>query len=70
MDVRHEASHNDMPSLPVLRLAASQAWHWLCQHYWQAQVQQLQQQDDQLQSTLQVGIKAMLRSMLQPCQHP
>lgn len=44
VDVRHEASHNDMPSLSLLRLAAAQALDWLQAAYWQRQAAHLHQQ--------------------------
>lgn len=34
VDVRHEATHNELPSLPTLQLAARQALDWLVQQYW------------------------------------
>eukprot|EP00892_Ulva_mutabilis_P011472 jgi/Ulvmu1/8698/UM047_0038.1 len=37
VDVRHEATHNHIPSLHMLRLAASHALSWLYLNYWSAQ---------------------------------
>ncbi|KAL7753253.1 rRNA-processing protein las1 [Sorochytrium milnesiophthora] len=37
VDLRHEASHDRLPSLAVLRLAARQALQWLHQGYWAVQ---------------------------------
>jgi hypothetical protein len=34
VDVRHEATHNELPSLPTLQLAARQALDWLLTQYW------------------------------------
>lgn len=34
VDLRHEATHNELPTLPVLRLAARQALAWLAEQYW------------------------------------
>lgn len=34
VDLRHEATHNELPSLQVLRLAAQQALAWLRTNYW------------------------------------
>lgn len=34
VDLRHEATHNELPSLRVLRLAAHQALAWLRASYW------------------------------------
>ena len=41
VDLRHQASHNSMPSLPVLRAAARYLLAWFRQHYWGAQAEQL-----------------------------
>ena len=54
VDVRHEASHNDMPSLSLLRLAAAQALDWLQAAYWQRQEAYLQQQKGRVVQLLQV----------------
>lgn len=59
MDVRHEASHNDMPSLSLLRLAAAQALDWLQAAYWQRQEAYLQQQKDRVVQLLQVKVPTM-----------
>jgi len=37
VDIRHTASHNALPSLPALSLAADRALQWLRQHYWDPQ---------------------------------
>ncbi len=37
VDLRHEATHNELPSLACLRLAAAHALTWLAGHYWQRQ---------------------------------
>ncbi|GLI60727.1 hypothetical protein VaNZ11_002953 [Volvox africanus] len=37
VDVRHEATHNELPSLPLLRAAASSALSWLQDNYWGGQ---------------------------------
>lgn len=37
VDIRHEASHNQLPTLPLLRLASKQALDWLKSHYWEPQ---------------------------------
>lgn len=42
VDVRHEATHNELPSLPVLRRAAEAALEWLRTRYWDAQRAQLE----------------------------
>ncbi|KAL3928816.1 MAG: hypothetical protein SGPRY_002227 [Prymnesium sp.] len=37
VDLRHECTHNRLPSLSAFRLLAEQALLWLHQHYWLAQ---------------------------------
>ncbi|CAA6654447.1 unnamed protein product [Spirodela intermedia] len=37
VDIRHESSHNDVPSLPLVRLASIRALDWLKSHYWEPQ---------------------------------
>jgi hypothetical protein len=41
VDVRHEASHNELPSLSLLRVAAAEALAWLQASYWQRQADHL-----------------------------
>ncbi len=42
VDIRHTASHNALPSLAALSLAAHRALEWLGQHYWGPQAAALQ----------------------------
>ncbi|XP_078438310.1 las1-like family protein isoform X2 [Wolffia australiana] len=37
VDIRHESSHNEVPSLPLVRLASVKALDWLKSHYWEPQ---------------------------------
>ena len=37
VDLRHESTHQTMPSLPALRFAARRALQWLGENYWQRQ---------------------------------
>ncbi|CAG9462407.1 unnamed protein product [Pedinophyceae sp. YPF-701] len=37
VELRHMATHNELPGLPVLRLAAQHSMAWLATHYWGAQ---------------------------------
>ncbi|KAL3674182.1 hypothetical protein V7S43_000142 [Phytophthora oleae] len=37
VDLRHESTHNQLPSLPVLRFAARHLLAWLRANYWEAQ---------------------------------
>jgi predicted Rdx family selenoprotein len=34
VDIRHETSHNELPSLPLVRHASKQALEWLQRNYW------------------------------------
>lgn len=34
VDIRHEATHHELPSLPLLRLGVQQALGWLKDTYW------------------------------------
>eukprot|EP01135_Chromosphaera_perkinsii_P003524 Nk52_evm24s246 gene=Nk52_evmTU24s246 len=47
VDIRHEATHMAMPSLPVLRLGAERALAWLYTNYWTAQVGSLNEAKSQ-----------------------
>lgn len=38
VDIRHEVTHNIMPSVATLRLASDQSLQWLRRNYWQPQV--------------------------------
>lgn len=42
VDVRHEAAHNELPSLSLLRQAATEALTWLKEYYWERQRLSLQ----------------------------
>ena len=41
VDIRHDASHKELPSLQLLRLGARQALEWLEQSYWSCQLNHL-----------------------------
>lgn len=41
VDLRHESTHNELPSAASLRLAAAQALVWLQSNYWQRQADHL-----------------------------
>ena len=45
VDLRHDTSHNALPSLSTLRLAATTLLHWLHSEYWEAQTAQLRAVD-------------------------
>jgi len=52
VEVRHEATHNRLPSLAVLRIAAQQAMLWLHEHYWLPQRTQLRALPEQVADCL------------------
>lgn len=54
VDIRHEASHNELPSLALLRLGATSALAWLSQSYWQQQADHLTLRKSQIKELLQV----------------
>jgi hypothetical protein len=41
VDVRHESTHQTLPSIQVLRLASGQALAWLDEHYWTIQEEEV-----------------------------
>lgn len=57
VDIRHEASHNDLPSLSLLRLAAAEALQWLQAAYWQRQQDHLSQQQQRVVRLLKVSLQ-------------
>lgn len=58
MDVRHEASHNELPNLALLRLAAEHGLIWLRNSYWQRQHNFRVDAQDRLALTLQVATRS------------
>ncbi|XP_065850946.1 uncharacterized protein [Euphorbia lathyris] len=46
IDIRHESSHRDLPSLTLVRNAAVQAIHWLKAYYWEPQMELIPYQRD------------------------
>ncbi len=52
--MRHEAAHNELPSLAVLRLAARVALAWLAAGYWQRQADHLAACQARIAELLQV----------------
>lgn len=73
VDIRHEASHNDLPSLSLLRLAAAEAVQWLQAAYWQRQQAHLHQQQQRVVELLKVPrLSCIIRLTLagqNPCIH-
>ncbi|KAJ7544007.1 hypothetical protein O6H91_09G061400 [Diphasiastrum complanatum] len=52
VDIRHEAAHNELPRISLLRIASKQALHWLEQRYWQQQREALKDAELQLKLKL------------------
>ena len=52
--VRHEAAHNELPSLSHLRLGVDRALAWLKENYWERQAQYLQTNQALVSSLLKV----------------
>ena len=64
VDVRHEATHNELPSLALLRLAAGRALEWLRASYWQRQAEHVASEDARVRQLLQVILERTYRG---PC---
>lgn len=60
VDLRHESTHNQMPSLPVLRFAAQHLLAWLRSNYWLKQEELLRSQVLQLGDALQAKMAQLL----------
>jgi ribosomal biogenesis protein LAS1 len=54
VDVRHEATHTELPSLALLRLAAGRALDWLRAGYWQRQADHVASEHARVRQLLQV----------------
>lgn len=46
VEIRHQASHNNLPRLGTLQSAAQEALVWIQKHYWEAQEQQIGKETD------------------------
>ena len=66
MDVRHEATHNELPTLALLRLAAGAALDWLRAGYWQRQAEHLASCHERIRALLQVNPNPVLYKTLKP----
>ena len=53
VDIRHEATHNELPSLALLRLAAGHALDWLRASYWQRQAEHVAAEHARIRQLLQ-----------------
>ncbi|KAL7159682.1 hypothetical protein ABFS83_01G044500 [Erythranthe nasuta] len=62
IDIRHEGSHRDPPSLIVVRLASQKAIDWLISYYWEPQEKEIPLQTNQT-SNLRKEIKRRLREV-------
>ncbi|CAL5227892.1 g10933 [Coccomyxa viridis] len=58
VDIRHEASHNELPSLALLRLGAATALAWLSQSYWQQQADHVTLRKSQIHDLLQAYVQS------------
>ncbi|KMZ65703.1 hypothetical protein ZOSMA_310G00070 [Zostera marina] len=52
VDIRHESSHGEPPSLPLLRLASTTALDWLKSHYWETQRRMIPDVRKEIKSSL------------------
>ncbi|KAK1372831.1 putative pre-rRNA-processing protein las1 [Heracleum sosnowskyi] len=59
IDVRHECSHRDLPSLRLVRLASLKALEWLKSYYWEPQTLAIPSD----QSNVRKEIKSVLREL-------
>ncbi|KAK9842959.1 hypothetical protein WJX74_004892 [Apatococcus lobatus] len=67
IDIRHEASHNELPALPLLRTAARQALAWLQATYWQLQTEHLAACNERTHDLLQELYASRLSAGRQTC---
>ncbi|TYZ66078.1 hypothetical protein PybrP1_007672 [[Pythium] brassicae (nom. inval.)] len=61
VDLRHESTHNQLPSLPVLRFAAQHLLAWLRANYWHKQDELLRAQVRRVGDALSARIAQLLR---------
>ncbi|KAI3468498.1 hypothetical protein Pfo_025161 [Paulownia fortunei] len=62
IDIRHEGSHRDLPSLQLARLASKKALDWLVSYYWKPQEKAIPIQNNQT-ANLRKEIKRRLREV-------
>ncbi|KAL0330984.1 UNVERIFIED_CONTAM: hypothetical protein Sangu_1643900 [Sesamum angustifolium] len=62
IDIRHEGSHRDLPSLQLVRLASKKALDWLVSYYWKPQEEAIPTQSNQA-AKLRKEIKRRLREV-------
>lgn len=64
VDIRHESTHNELPSLSVLRVAAKQALEWLRTKYWQAQRTCIADSQGNVRDTMNTFIESHIAAAL------
>ncbi|KAL1532300.1 hypothetical protein AAHA92_32327 [Salvia divinorum] len=62
IDIRHEGSHRDLPSLQLVRLASTKALDWLISYYWEPQAKAIPVQNNKT-ANLRKEIKRSLREV-------
>lgn len=62
IDIRHEGSHRDLPSLRLVRLASVKALDWLKSYYWEPQKKAIPLQRDG-SSNIRKEIKSKIREL-------
>ncbi|XP_057799022.1 uncharacterized protein LOC131014893 isoform X2 [Salvia miltiorrhiza] len=62
IDIRHEGSHRDLPSLQLVRLASTKALDWLISYYWEPQEKSIPVQNNKT-ANLRREIKRSLREI-------
>ncbi|KAK1281409.1 hypothetical protein QJS04_geneDACA015022 [Acorus gramineus] len=71
VDIRHESSHRNLPSLPIVRLGSMKALDWLKSHYWEPQKKAIPNVRDEMKSRMHEliqCIKSKRISRLSPAQ--
>ena len=64
VDVRHQATHHDLPSLVVLRQATNRALAWLWDHFWIKADVNSTLEVMQKRAELETGLREVFRGML------
>lgn len=62
IDIRHECSHRDLPSLRLVRLASTKALDWLKAYYWEPQKMTISHPSDR-NATFRKEIKSKIREL-------
>ncbi|RHY92033.1 hypothetical protein DYB35_002168 [Aphanomyces astaci] len=64
VDIRHEAAHTKLPSLPTLQLACQTLRQWLFEHYWYPQDAAIKQRVAQVGSALSRRLQGTIVDLL------